>query len=74
MTRQHTPVARVQILIRRPAAEVFGAFVDPAVTMKFWFTKSSGRVEPGAHLMWEWEMYGASAPVTVKEVEQDARN
>lgn len=67
------PVARVQMLIRGPAAEVFAAFVDPAITTRFWFTKSSGRVEPGAHLRWEWEMYGAYAEVDVKAVEPDAR-
>ena len=39
--------ARAEMLIRRPAAEVFAAFVDPAVTTRIWFTKSSGRLEPG---------------------------
>jgi uncharacterized protein YndB with AHSA1/START domain len=55
------PVAKAQMLIRRPVATVFDAFVDPAVTTKFWFTKSSGRLEPGKDLRWDWEMYGASA-------------
>ena len=32
------PVARVQMLVRRPVREVFTAFVDPAVTTQFWFT------------------------------------
>jgi uncharacterized protein YndB with AHSA1/START domain len=41
------PVAKAEMLIRRPIAEVFEAFVNPAVTSKFWFTKSSGRLEPG---------------------------
>jgi uncharacterized protein YndB with AHSA1/START domain len=35
------------MLIRRPVAEVFEAVVDPDVTTKFWFTRSSGRLEPG---------------------------
>ncbi len=68
-----TPVARVEMLIRRPVAEVFAAFVDPAITTRFWFTKSSGRLEPGQKIRWEWEMYGASSEVDVKVVEQDAR-
>ena len=67
------PVARAQVLVRRPVGEVFNAFVEPAVTTKFWFTKSSGRLVPGAELTWEWEMYGASAAVTVREVEPDTR-
>jgi uncharacterized protein YndB with AHSA1/START domain len=67
------PSVKVGMLIRRPPAEVFRALVDPDITTRFWFTKSSGHVEPGAELRWEWEMYGASANVSVREVEQDSR-
>ncbi|MFC3798807.1 SRPBCC family protein [Cohnella sp. GCM10012308] len=59
------------MLIRRPAAEVFEAFVDPAVTTRFWFTRSSGRLSSGARVQWDWEMYGASAQVEVVTIEQD---
>lgn len=61
------------MLIRKPVAEVFRAFVDPEVTSRFWFTKSSGPLEPGVNVRWEWEMYGASTTVNVKEVEEDSR-
>jgi len=67
------PVMKTQMLIRRPVREVFEAFVEPAITTRFWFTKSSGRVEPGANIRWEWEMYHVSAQVRVKEVEQNQR-
>lgn len=63
------PTVKVGMLIRRPPAEVFLAFVDPAVTTRFWFTKSSGVMTPGAALRWEWEMYGVSTTVSVEEVE-----
>ena len=36
LTLRHVPVARTGMLIRRPAAEVFEAFVDPAITTRFW--------------------------------------
>ncbi|MEZ4389039.1 MAG: SRPBCC family protein [Candidatus Krumholzibacteriia bacterium] len=62
-----------QMLIRRPAAEVYAAFVDPAITTNFWFTRSSGPLEPGARVTWEWEMYGAAADVEVRIMEPDAR-
>ena len=42
------PVAKTGMLIRKPAAEVFAAFVEPQITTRFWFSKSSGRLEPGA--------------------------
>ncbi len=67
------PVARTAMLVRRPVAEVFEAFVNPEVTTKFWFTRSSGRLEAGKRVQWDWEMYGISVPVTAKVVEQDRR-
>lgn len=62
------PVVKQQMLIRKPIAAVFNAFIDPALTTKFWFTKSSGKVEAGKQLHWEWEMYGISVDVIVKTV------
>ena len=65
--------AKAEMLIRRPVADVFAAFVDPAVTTRIWFTKSSGRLEPGKRARWDWEMYGASVEVDVKAVEPNRR-
>lgn len=67
------PLARAEMLIRRPVAEVFEAFVDPAVTAKFWFSRGSARLEPGKQVRWHWDMYGFSVPVAVKAVEPDRR-
>jgi uncharacterized protein YndB with AHSA1/START domain len=67
------PVAKTGMLIRRPVAEVFEAFIDPRVTTKFWFTKSSGRLEVGKQVKWEWEMYGASTRVTAEVIEPNKR-
>jgi uncharacterized protein YndB with AHSA1/START domain len=51
------PVMETGMLIRRPAIEVFEAFVNPDIITQFWFTKSSGRLAPGAQVEWAWEMY-----------------
>jgi uncharacterized protein YndB with AHSA1/START domain len=67
------PVTRTGMLIRKPVADVFEAFVNPEVTTKFWFTRSSGRLEEGKQVQWDWEMYGLSIPVTVKAVERCKR-
>ena len=61
------------MLVRRPLDEVFNAFVDPTITTRFWFTRSSGKLEPGAKVTWEWEMYGASADVHVRAIERPSR-
>ena len=50
-------VAIAEMLIRKPAAEVFQAFVDPEITSKFWFSRGSGRLEVGKSVRWDWEMY-----------------
>lgn len=64
---------RAVMLIRKPANEVFAAIVDPAITTRFWFTKSSGRLTQDARVQWEWEMYGVSAQVHVLEIEPNKR-
>ena len=67
------PVVKAEMLIRKPVAEVFEAFVDPEITSRFWFTKSSGRLEAGKQITWMWEMYGHSVQVNVKALEVNKR-
>lgn len=67
------PIAKTAMLIRKPVTDVFAAFTDPAITSKFWFTKGSGKLEPGKSIQWDWEMYHASVQVSVKEVEHNRR-
>jgi len=69
MSIKHAPIAKTEMLIRKPVAEVFEAFVNTAITSKLWFTKGSGRLEPGKQIQWEWEMYDSSAQVNVKAIE-----
>ena len=67
------PVTSTGMLIRKPVAEVFEAFVNPNVTSKFWFTKGSERLAAGKQVKWDWEMYGISVPVTAKVIEPNHR-
>jgi uncharacterized protein YndB with AHSA1/START domain len=67
------PIAKAEMLIRKPVAEVFEAFVNPAITSKFWFTKGSGGLESGKQVRWDWEMYDFSVQVNEKAVEKNAR-
>ena len=69
----HVPMTKTAMLIRKPVADVFEAFVNPDITTKFWFTKSSERLEAGQQVQWEWEMYGVSAPVTATAIEPHTR-
>lgn len=67
------PIVKVQMLIRKPAGQVFEALVDPAITSRFWFSKGSGRLETGKHVRWDWEMYGVHGEVDVKAIEENRR-
>jgi uncharacterized protein YndB with AHSA1/START domain len=64
----NSPFVEAQMLIRKPAVQVFEAFIDPEITKNFWFTKGSGKLETGKTITWEWEMYGVAASVLVKEI------
>jgi uncharacterized protein YndB with AHSA1/START domain len=65
--------SKTGMLIRKPAAQVFEAFINPEITTQFWFTKSSGRLEVGSRIQWDWEMYNASTQVDVKIIEPNKR-
>jgi uncharacterized protein YndB with AHSA1/START domain len=65
--------ARTEMLIRRPVAEVFDAFIDPRKTSKFWFSSGSGRLEVGKRVQWRWDIYDLKVDVDVKALEQDRR-
>lgn len=68
MELRETPVANTGMLIRKPVAEVYEAFIDPAVTSKFWFTHGSARLDSGSAVEWEWRMYNFKSPVAVRKL------
>jgi len=59
---------QAQMLIRKPIHEVFEAFINPEITTNFWFTKSTGKLEEGKTIIWEWEMYNAKSEVKVLQI------
>ena len=61
--------AKAEMLIRKPVKEVFEAIINPEITKKFWFTKSSGRLDENKKVEWVWEMYNHSVPVFVKSIQ-----
>jgi uncharacterized protein YndB with AHSA1/START domain len=73
LTLTHVPIAHTGMLIRRPAADVFEALVDPSITSKFWFTNGSGHLETGKRVRWDWKMYDVSADVLAKAIEPNKR-
>jgi uncharacterized protein YndB with AHSA1/START domain len=69
MTTETKYFAKAEMLIRKPIEQVFQAFIDPEITTKFWFTKSTGKLEEGKETQWTWEMYDHSILVKAKTIE-----
>ena len=67
------PIVKAEMLIRKPAEAVFEAFANPEITTQFWFTKSSGRLEAGKRIRWDWEMYGVGDELLVTALEPNRR-
>ena len=74
MSTTNKPCVEAQMLIRKPVANVFRAFIDTAITTNFWFTKSSGPLEVGRTVTWDWEMYGVSTTVVTKQIIPNPQN
>lgn len=64
-----TPLVDVELLVRKPAAEVWQAFADPEQMTRFWLGGASGPMEPGAELHWVFKVAGAEADVLVAAAE-----
>ena len=66
-------VARAEMLIRHPIAQVFDAFVRPDMITQFWLEGTSGPLVKGAALEWRFMVPGAVESVTVTALEVQRR-
>lgn len=73
MKNNKIQTVEAQMLIRKPVSTVFQAFLDPTITTNFWFTKSSGKLEVGKTVTWEWEMYDIAINVWVRDIIQNKK-
>ncbi len=73
MTGKSLPFAKAAMLIRKPISEVFDAFIDPEITTKIWFTKSSSRLYIGETISWTWELFDHTVEIFVKSIVTDER-
>jgi uncharacterized protein YndB with AHSA1/START domain len=70
--RPDATAGRASLLIRKPAAEVFEAIVDPAITTKFWFVEGSERLGPAKQVSWVFPGQ-VTAQVAVRAFEPNRR-
>lgn len=63
----------VDMMIRRPAEELYEAFVNPEVISQFWLERSSGRLEVGVPVIWDFIIDGARTEVRVLDLQPGRR-
>jgi uncharacterized protein YndB with AHSA1/START domain len=61
----HAHAGKAEMLIRRPIAEVFQAFVDPSTLTRFWLDGASGPLAKDARVQWRFMVPGAVETTTV---------
>ncbi len=61
----------LQMGILKPVREVFEAIVDPEKMSRYFISKSTGRMENGKILKWEWDDSNARHEIKIEKVEQD---
>ena len=63
--------AKASLQIQKPAAEVFEAIVNPEQLTNYFISESSGRMEAGKELTWEFGDFPGKFPVKIREAIAD---
>jgi uncharacterized protein YndB with AHSA1/START domain len=66
-----SPIAKIELLIRRPAAEAYRAFIEPEMLTQFWLAKASQPLAPNARVRWEFLVPGAAATIDVRSMTEN---
>lgn len=62
---------KTAIQIGKPAHEIFEAIVDPDKMKNYFISKSTGRMEEGKHILWNFPEFAADIPIRIGKIEQD---
>ncbi len=62
---------KTAIQILKPVHEVFEAIVDPSKMSNYFISKSSGRMEEGKNLIWNFPEFELDFPVRIGKIEMD---
>jgi len=71
MPDNHKLEISCSLKIQKPAHEVFEAIVDPIKMSNYFIAKSTGRLEPGKTVTWQFPEFDLQFPVRVHEMEPD---
>lgn len=62
-------ISKATIQIQKPAADVFEAIVNPELMTKYFISQSSGRLEPGREVHWQFPEFPERFPVKTIQAE-----
>lgn len=62
---------KTAIQILKPVNEVFDAIVDPSKMSNYFISKSTGRMEEGRQLKWQFPEFEMEFPIRVGKIEKD---
>jgi uncharacterized protein YndB with AHSA1/START domain len=65
------PIAKIELLIRCPAAAAYRAFVEPGMLTQFWLARASQPLVPQSEVRWEFLVAGAAATLEVRSMTQN---
>jgi uncharacterized protein YndB with AHSA1/START domain len=54
------PIGKATMIIRRPASEIYRAFVEPEMLTRFWLSAASGPLIVGQPVRWDFMVPGAT--------------
>ena len=69
--KNQTLEIKVAIQILKPVNEVFEAIVDPIKMSNYFISKSSGIMEEGKQIMWQFPEFDKEFPIRVGKIERD---
>jgi uncharacterized protein YndB with AHSA1/START domain len=62
---------KTSLKIQKPLHDVFEAIVDPAKMSNYFISKSTGRIEEGKTVTWQFPEFDMQFPVRIDKVEKD---
>lgn len=60
-----------EIQIQKPVSEVFEAIVNPSKMSKYFISKSTGHMEEGKKIIWNFPEFDVDVPIKVCKMEKD---
>ena len=63
-------IAKASLGIQKPIEEVFEAIINPDIMTHYFISKSTGKMQKGSELYWEFPEFDGSYPVSVKEIKE----